>query len=175
MSDLTFARLHEHLVHALPELARPVALLCEDEVFSTNGVPSQYSGTSHVLQVYLDLLLALPSSPLRDSALSRAFAFVEAALASGDEDLVGLMDIQLIEGQAAWWFQRAKPFLGPRFEAAVRRSAEPGWVEATAPNAPDFPPRVRLHDLYDVRSAVAALLAEDGVDLVTLESLEADE
>lgn len=29
-------------------------LLCEDEVFSEDGVPSQYGGTSQLLEVYLE-------------------------------------------------------------------------------------------------------------------------
>ncbi|UBV44773.1 hypothetical protein LAJ19_16635 (plasmid) [Deinococcus taeanensis] len=172
MSDLTFARLHEHLVQALPELSRPMALMCEDDIVSENGVPLQYLGTSWVLEVYLDVLLALRPSPLRDAALTRAFVFVDAMFAAEDQGVVGFADIQLIEGQRAWWFQRAQPFLGAHFLAILQRWKEAGWTQATAPDAPVYPPVVRLHDLYEVRPTIAGMLAAEGITLADLLAVE---
>lgn len=147
-------------------------LLREDEVFSEDGVPRQYSGTSQLLAVYLDVLLALRPSPLRDTALRRAFTFVETMFAAEDQDVVGLAEIQLIEGQAAWWFQQAQSFLGPHFHAALRRCGEQGWAATTAPAAPSFPPTLRLHDLSQIRPTIAGMLADEGITLADLPDVQ---
>ncbi|OLV15926.1 hypothetical protein [Deinococcus marmoris] len=165
MTSLTFEHIHEAVAEAFPELARPLALLCEDEIFSTNGVPRQYSGTSMLLRYFLEVLVALPVSPHRNAALHRAFAFIERMLASPDHDLVGLAEIQLIEGQPAWWYQRALPFAGPLYQQAAGRVSGKLWTQATAPGAPPYSPEVDLHDLYEVRPAIASMLAPDGLTL----------
>jgi len=168
MTSLTFKHIHDDVAEAFPELARPLALLCEDEIFSTNGVPSQYPGTSLLLLTYLEVLLALPARPHRDAALGRAFAFIERMLASPDDRLVGLAEIQLIEGQPAWWFQRTLPFAGPLYREAARQVSDGLWEEATAPGSPPYTPELSLHDLYEVRPAIASMLAPDGLTLADI-------
>jgi hypothetical protein len=172
MTSLTFEHIHEAVAEAFPELARPLALLCDDEIFSTNGVPRQYGGTSMLLREYLEVLLALPVSPHRNAALQRAFAFIERMLASPDNDLMGLAEIQLIEGQPAWWFQRALPFTGPLYRKVARRVSDEVWTQATAPGSPPYSPELDLHDLYEVRPAIASMLAPDGLTLEDLPDRE---
>ncbi|SMB91542.1 hypothetical protein [Deinococcus hopiensis] len=120
MTSLTFGHIHLGVAAAFPELARPPALLCEDEICSTDGAPSQYIGTRLLLLSCLEVLLALPTGPHGDAALKRAFAFTKRMLVSPDDQPTSLAEIELTGGQPAWWFQRAQPFAGCAEGAASR-------------------------------------------------------
>jgi hypothetical protein len=63
------------------------------------------------------VLLAVRSGERRDELLRRAFAVVEQMLRSQDTNVRDLAAIGLYEGRDPWWFNRAKPFIGPQAAA----------------------------------------------------------
>lgn len=161
---MTFQNFQQQWVQAFPELQQPYAQLASNDVFGNDGSPGQYALVEQLSADYIEILLALPESPRRDSALQQAFDFIETMLRYGDNDVVRLAQIGIIEGREQWWFQRALPFAGPlwRSHAATERY----WKAALSAGAADSPPPViTLHDLFGVRETIAQQLVADGVRL----------
>jgi hypothetical protein len=77
----------------------------------------------------------------------------------GDEAVVTLAFIQLVENQPARWFRQALEFLGPR---AVQEldTCTPDWRELQN----DFPTS-HIADPYGVRQLIASELSAEGVKL----------
>lgn len=161
---LTFQNFQQRWVEAFPELHQPYEQLASDYVFGNEGFPGQYALVEQLFAYYIEILLALPESPRRDSALQKAFDFVETMLRYGDNDVVGLAQIGIIEGREQWWFQGALPFVGPLWRSHA--VGERYWEAALSAGAAESPPPVMtLHDLFGVRETVAQQLVADGVQL----------
>ncbi|GAA5514554.1 hypothetical protein Dcar01_03310 [Deinococcus carri] len=165
-TEPTFNNIQEQFRSAFPELRAAYGLLAADAVFSHDGQPSQYALIEQLFAVYIEVLLALPESPLRDAALHKSFVFVEKMLAAPDKEVVGLAQIGLIEGREQWWFQRALPFVGPLWRVHASRMGEPCWQAAVAAGATAAPaPERTIDDLFGVRQAIAGQLAPEGIIL----------
>jgi|SRR5882724_10149920 len=103
----------------------------------------------------------MPDSARRDSLLRRAFDLADTMLLQGDDDVQNLAFIGLLESRGAWWWRRARPFMGPAAHSALD-THEPRWCEETAGSAADD---AEFIDLYGVRSVIARELAEEGISL----------
>jgi hypothetical protein len=108
---------------------------------------------------YVEVLLALESSPRRDNLLTRAFWFVEEMLASRDLEVANLAYVGLLEWRARWWYVRAGAFIGPRAEAGLDRFY-PDWRLHTSSGVlPNEGEKSGINDLYDVRSVIRSEVA----------------
>lgn len=141
------------MIEALPEL-RPAAERYWSEA-SGDYLPYLFIGG--VLAPYVEALLAMPSSRGRDRLLRRAFRFIEEML-GGNENVVDLAFIELLENQPAWWFKQAAEFLGPR---AVQEldTCTPDWRELQNDHS------TTITDPYGVRQVIASELGAEGVKL----------
>lgn len=163
---LTFQNVQQQWVQAFPELRQPYAQLASDDVFGNDGSPGHYILVEQLFAYYIEILLALPESPRRDSALQKVFDFIETMFKEGDDDVVGLAQIGIIEGREQWWFQRALPFVGPLWRSHATSMGERYWEPALSAGPADSPPpAMTLHDLFGVREVIAQQLVADGVQL----------
>lgn len=161
---MTSRNFQQQWAKAFPELQQAYGQLASDYVFENDGQPGNYIVTAHLFAYYIEILLALPESPKRDLALQKAFDFIETMLSSGDDDVIGLAQIGIIEGREQWWFQRAMPFVGPLWRYHASRMGEPYWEVALSADAADLPlPIITLYDLFGVRETIARQLIADGV------------
>jgi hypothetical protein len=145
MLSLTYQHIEQHLLRALPELAVPHARYVD---MDDSG---PYIAFSDTLLCYLNILLALPTSPNRDTCLRRAFAFVEDMIQSGDRDVRDLAYITVFEGGDDWWLSRAMAFMGPASRADVAPFA-PRWQQILEMHTEPDPER-EIIDSYGVRDA----------------------
>src|SRR5262249_13384351 len=98
---------------------------------------------------FIEILLAMPKSVLRDLMLERAFRFIEAMLDSQDWEARGLAQ-GVLDGRDAWWTARALRFLGPLASAELART--PGGALPQAEADPDA--EREIIDLYGVRDEI---------------------
>jgi hypothetical protein len=159
--DLDYNRIEQQLIQALPEL-RPAA----EYYWSKEGIPGENCGPyiffDDLFACYVEILLAMPDSPRRQELLRRAFAFVELMLARNGH-VADLAFVGLYEGRPAWWFARARDFIGSQAADMLDR-AEWRWRQWTTSENYEIVPEII--DLYGVRDVIASELKEEGVTLV---------
>ena len=160
MSDLRYDRIEQQLADALPEL-RPAA----EYYWKKEGAPGADCGPyiffEDMFKSYVEVLLALPTSPGRDALLRRAFSFVEEMLASGDGRVRDLAYIGLYEHRSPRWFARAAAFIGP-LAVAELDELRPGWRKMRGASKD---PGRKILDGYGVRHVIADELRAEGVTL----------
>jgi hypothetical protein len=150
MRALHYPTVHEDLIAAFPELSAPYERLFADWDNFEGQPPGQYLVFSGTIGTLLEILLALPASTLgRDALLQRAFAFLEAMLASDDAEL-GNLAIDQLEGIDGSGEAAAAVDLwgGSHIQQWWQDHASPG----TRPANHD------VNDLFGVRAAIAPLL-----------------
>lgn len=161
MQTITYRDADRALVGAMPELAAPVARCIEEYEEKL-----QFLIFEDVLACFIEILLAMPASPMRDELLRRAFAFVERMLQCDDSNVANLGFIAVLEGRSAWWLARAMPFLGPVAIANID-AYRPGWRgEMHGQAQPDA--EREIIDLYGARDVIAEALEAAGVHLVSI-------
>ena len=121
MQAITYQNADRVLVGAMPELAAPVARCIDDYEEKL-----QYLIFRDVFACFIEILLAMPASPMRDNLLRRAFAFVEHMLQCDDSSVASLGYIATLEGRSTWWLARAMPYLGPVASAELD-AYRPSW------------------------------------------------
>lgn len=150
MSQFHFSLIEQQLVEALPEI-RPAA----EFYWQTEGAPGEDDGPyiffEQLFATYVEVLLWLPRTRCRDELLHRAFAVSEQMFDSADRDVRDLVAIGLLEGRDPAWLKRAKPFVGRRAAAWLRRYHD-CWRICSAANDEIVP---QILDGYHVRAVIA--------------------
>ena len=159
---LVYARIQKQLTDALPEI-RPAA----ETYWRVEGAPGEDSGAyifvESLFASFLQILLAMESSPGRDRLLRRAFDFVDEMMTSDDGDVATLAQIGIFHGRAEWWWVRASPFLGVRTKTRLDQT-EPDWrLYAPSTEYPTQQEKREINDLFGVRAVIASELAPEGV------------
>jgi hypothetical protein len=150
------------LMQALPELVAPHARWLTDYPDHAEEV-LQYLVFEGIFACFIETLLAMPESPMRDALARRAFAFLDDILESDDANVSDLGYIALLEGRTAWWLARAMPFLWPA-ACGQLDAFRAGWRdEARVQALPDA--EREIIDLYGVRDAIAEALQPEGISL----------
>lgn len=166
MQLLTYGNVDSVLIHELPELAAPYArCVSEDEH------PGQYIVFEDLFAHFIEILLAMPSSPTRDHSLQRAFAFVDRMLLSTDGNVTDLAFIAMYEGRPSWWLARARSFLRPVSEAQLD-TFRPDWRDAASMQAQPDPER-EIIDLYGTRDVIAEMLKDEGIGIAAVPGISA--
>ncbi len=162
-----YQNVDQHLVQAFPVLRDAHERFT---IYFQDSLPQHYALFSEVFCPFLETLLALPSSPIRDETLLLGFKFAESLLETGDHALCDLVWIEMAESLDGWWFSRAYDFIGPHLRAHAERYEE-GWAEAmgSVPAPPD-PDRI-INDSWGVRAAAVELLRDDSIQLEQLTDL----
>jgi len=150
----------ELLLRALPELRpsyrRHLAEWAPDR-------PGHYLVYAFNMGCFLEILLAMPSSPARDRLVQRTFDFVERLLLSGEHDVRDLGFITVYEGMDTWWIARAAPFIGPA-GCAELDDWLPDWRRSIVDSVPADPVRA-IFDSYGVRKDIFRAMRSEGVAL----------
>lgn len=167
---LEYGRIEEQLAAALPEI-RPAA----ERYWLAEGKPGEDCGPyiffEQMFATYVEILIAMKSSPRRDYLLGRAFQFVEEMLASSDLEVANLAYVGLLEWRAEWWYVRAGAFIGPGAAACLDRFYL-DWRRFKASGVlPTAQQKSSIIDLYDVRSIIKSELASDGVEIESIPGL----
>lgn len=163
--QVTYANVETALVEALPELQSAYA-----QYLRMEGLPGEHPGSyivfEQVFACYIEILLAMPSSPGRDRLLQRAFNFAERMLRSEFSNLRDLAFISLYEGREPWWYARALPFLSSISRAELDAS-EPTWCETEGLES-QLQPKREIYDLYGCRDVVLRELAGECLDIASI-------
>jgi hypothetical protein len=156
---LRYESIEAQIVEWLPEL-RPAA----ERYWEEEGPPGQDCGPyifiGQVLEPYVEVLLAMGESRMRNHLLGRAFALLDAMLdEQGDYNVRGLAFIEFLQNADAWWLGRARSFLGSKALAELR-SSDPDWLrEIDVSEAADL--EREIIDLWGVRDVVMAGFGDD--------------
>lgn len=161
MPELLYDDIERQVIEALPELAPAAAYY-----WKTEGAPGSDCGPyiffEDMVFLYVQILIAVPSSSRRDELLRKAFSFVERMLASSDVNVRNLAFIGLFEGRAAWLFARSRSFFGP-VTSTVLDEKWPTWRGSVDGRVSLS--RESLLDGYRVRHVIADQLRHEGVTL----------
>ena len=148
---MDYATVDKDLLRAFPELS-PAS---QDLNANWRGEkPGQYILFEDVFARYIERLLVAPASQARDTKLHSIFQFVELMFSSGGE-VENLAFVGLLEGRSAAWFQAAKPYLGPRAEAALD-AYDANWRTRSSNERSAL--AVESHDSYGVAAIAARAL-----------------
>ena len=164
---LTYQDVDQALINALPELLVAYTRCVEP---GEEEHPGQYP-VFDLFADFIEVLLALPTSPTRDELLLRAFAFVELMQQSADRDVRDLANIAIYEGRSSWWFARAHAFIGPESQAFLTMY-EPEWCQNRPAQALPDPER-EIIDSYGVRDVVFQALRHEGAALTAIPGVSA--
>ena len=161
--ELRFDKIEQQLADALPELK-----VAADYYWKVEGSPGADCGPylffEDMFGCYVEILLAMDSSPTRDRLIQRAFGFVEQMLAArGDHNVRDLAYIGLYEGKGEWWLRRAQSFIGPLGREALNAD-RPGWQDSSA-REPCADGGSDFADSWGVRDVIARELSADGLTL----------
>ena len=157
---LRYESIEAQIVERLPEL-RPAA----ERYWEREGPPGQDSGpyifVGDLFAKYVEVLLAMGESRVRDYLLARAFELLDAMLASADRNVRDLAFIEFLENADPWWLGRATSFLGSKAQAELKtyNSDWPRGIDVKA--ASDL--ERDIIDLFGIRDVV---MAEIGADVV---------
>ncbi len=150
--SMNYENLDADLLAVFPELkAAYLKMLTEWE----KEKPGQYIIFEDIFARYIEHFLVASPSPVRDSKLRDMFKFIEDLFASGGE-VENLAFVAMLEGRPDTWLQAAKPFLGPRAEAALDEF-NPWWREEAVKNAKRH--KIEFHDFYGLQELAESTLS----------------
>jgi hypothetical protein len=152
-----YSRIETQTIEAFPHL-RPAA----EEYWRYEGRPGEDSGPyiffDTVVGAYFKILLAMPTGTTRNRLLAQGFEIIDEMLA-GHAEVLEIAWVSLLEGQARWWLERARPFLGPIATKAFDEY-EPWRLTATTDGT--LEPPDEIIDLYGAGDVVLDQLRGEG-------------